>query len=163
MDTEASHQGTWPSDRTPWDSQVDSWVHRRLQCDNREWGPVVDSLQKQSHLVLSGHSLWELGRPSSGHREPIFSALESILELWLAGPRGITLRSLWSLERLWSIFWNLAWLTEQACLAYQRRRDCMEKIPGTTADTSHPKRGLPRQLQWTSERRESPAENMWIT
>ena len=41
-----------------------------------------------------------------------------------------------------SIFWNLAWLTEQACLAYQRRRDCMEKIPGTTADTSHPKEGV---------------------
>ena len=41
-----------------------------------------------------------------------------------------------------SIFWKLARPAEQACLAYQRRRDCMEKIPGTTADTSHPKEGV---------------------
>lgn len=32
--------------------------------------------------------------------------------------------------------------SEQACLAYQRRRDCMEKIPGTTVDISHPKEGV---------------------
>lgn len=156
LDTVAGLQGTWLSDRTPWDSRVDRVL------SGREWGPVVDSL-KSGPTWCCQDTLRELGRPSSGDREPVFSALESRLELWLAGPRGVILRSLGSLERLCSIFWNLARPTEQAFLAYQRRRDCMEKIPGTTADTSHQKKGLPRQPQWTSERRESPAENTWIT
>ena len=98
--------------------------------------------ERRPHLVLSGHSLREPGRPSSGDKEPVFSALESRLGLWLAGPRGVMLGSLGSLERLCSIFWKLARPAEQACLAYQRRRDCMEKIPGTTADTSHSKEGV---------------------
>ena len=56
--------------------------------------------ERRPHLVLSGHSLRELGRPSSGDKEPVFSALESRLGLWLAGPRGVMLGSLGSLERL---------------------------------------------------------------
>lgn len=157
MDTAADRQGTWLSDRTLWDSRVD-----RVRS-GREWGPAVDSVKSGPTWCCQDTLCGNLAAPPVEIRSLYSQPLRVGWDCGWLGQEGLYSEASEALRDSAQSSGNWpgqqskpVWLTRGEEIAW-RRSQVPQQIPATQ------KKGLPRQPQWTSERRESPAENTWIT